>query len=703
MKLCKQYIFVVLLLLLSGINSVYPSWKLLKTFPEPVSCGYFFDSDNGLIGTGNYYQKSVGFPKIYWTSDGGTNWTEAQTPDPANGWVTSIFMKDANIGYASIFSYTYTLWKTVDGGKTWADHTSEPIGFATCVYATGKALIQSFWRQGFSGTASGGRSLDDGVTLEQIFNEDGYYESNGIDFADDQNGVVVMGPGGGAPLNCWITNDGGVNWNKGGALPESWSVYGVKGTQKYFCLPEGFQGTQNRVLYRSSDGGKNWSQVYAFNTRMTFTGHIAGFRNTLYIQTELNTGLGLYRSDDLGATWKFVGGPSNLRDTRFVVTGCNGEEVFAFNDKGEVWKTTDGGDGTLSPFSASAVLGFLQDSLYMESHYCQAVRKYIDLFDQGCNSIIIDTILISPNPYNEFSVDTARSGITVSRISSQRIPIIFHTDSNVTRHTALHIKAHSGSQIIDTSIVLVAKHSTAPELLLGEMKKAHAGDTVFVPVFLRQTQDSFSISHYELHLSYDGDILAPAFNGYQISGTLSAASTVIVGIPEPNGVFCTVDLATPITQLSDLSSPLIYLRMAVSLSHNLSSSVRLDSFSISTSAPLSLCSIPQTEFIVEPECGDSLLSYFMFSGKLPEFLSIHPNPNSGEAIAEISMPQPAILTIEIIDAIGKIVQNVCSQKQFQSGRYSLPINTSSLSSGLYLLRLHTSEGRVMQREIIVAR
>ncbi|HET9135268.1 MAG TPA: T9SS type A sorting domain-containing protein, partial [Candidatus Kapabacteria bacterium] len=73
------------------------------------------------------------------------------------------------------------------------------------------------------------------------------------------------------------------------------------------------------------------------------------------VQTENRSNDGLYRSDDGGISWRPVGGPVNGFDTRFFVTGCHGETVYAFDTLGGIYKTSDGGDGTLvpSPYIAS--------------------------------------------------------------------------------------------------------------------------------------------------------------------------------------------------------------------------------------------------------------------------------------------------------------------------------------------------------------
>ncbi|MDP4219316.1 MAG: T9SS type A sorting domain-containing protein, partial [Bacteroidota bacterium] len=284
--------------------------------------------------------------KIWWTSDGGTSWTQAATPS-SSGWITSIFMVDRQLGYASLYSQDYSLWQTTDGGRTWTDFTKGNNSPATCVYKTGKALIKTIWENGFQ---PGGISTDGGATFSQVFSG-GLNWSSGIDFSDGTFGVVTMGPdpGFGGQRVSWYSSDAGITWKQSGGLQEAWGVYGLKGTQKFISLPEGDKRNTNQSVFISNDGGKTWIRGFTFAGNPDFTGHIAGVGNTVYVQTySITTNAGMFRSDDFGQTWVNVGGPSNIRDTRFAVTGCSGETVYAFDDNGGVWKTTDGGDGAFS-------------------------------------------------------------------------------------------------------------------------------------------------------------------------------------------------------------------------------------------------------------------------------------------------------------------------------------------------------------------
>ena len=395
--------FLTLLLctgfLLFGLpQQCFSGWTKVKQFNTGVGCGYFFDAENGLIGLGEFNTKLFGgyIPtgplQIYWTSDGGNSWTESVMPKGGTGRVTSISMADRLTGYAAIFSNQYSLWKTTDGGKSWQDITNRHFDLVTSVYATSRAITKTVW-----GGNYGGRSIDGGNTFNTAFLY-GDGECNGIDFADDLNGIATIGPRGGA---CWMTSDGGVNWQQGDNLPESWSVYAVRGTKTFLALSEDNAMFPGQTVYWTQNGGQNWSTRYTFQGGPSFTGHIAGMGNTIYVQTDTVTNDGMYRSDDQGASWVNVGGPSNVRDTRFVVTGCRGEVVYAFDDQGWVWKTTDGGNGAFgfTPRIGSIPSARAGDSVLIPIYIDSTTSAFSISSVSG--SLSLNTDLLTP-----FGVDT---------------------------------------------------------------------------------------------------------------------------------------------------------------------------------------------------------------------------------------------------------------------------------------------------------
>src|SRR5579872_7304792 len=100
----KYALFIFIFCCAGQANGV---WNKVGQFNEPIASGYFFDRDNGLIGSGNNGNNG-GSMSIWWTSNGGTSWNQAKTPTNGNGWISSIFMYDKLTGYASLFSNDYS-------------------------------------------------------------------------------------------------------------------------------------------------------------------------------------------------------------------------------------------------------------------------------------------------------------------------------------------------------------------------------------------------------------------------------------------------------------------------------------------------------------------------------------------------------------------------------------------------------------------
>lgn len=349
-----RIILILIVCLLSRLSVA--GWTQIAQHNTSVySCGYFFNDKVGFIGG----TESAGWTgtrsKILYTINGGKTWSTSILPG-GNGKITSIFMVDSLLGYASADATNYSLLKTTDGGIHWEDVTTNNSGTSNCVYVTSKAIITTKWPQNTE--LIGGVSTNNGVTFSPVFYGLEIHKSNGIDFLDDLNGVVTMGPENdqNTPRYTYYTSDGGISWRRGGLLEESWGVYADKTSRSYYTLPEAQDPYRSDIVYRSVDNGRTWKILYNFpGNNMHFTGHITGVGKTIYVQSQNRTTDGLFRSDDGGVSWNAVGGPTNEFDTRFFVTGCRGEVVYAFDRNGGIYKTTDGGDGTLvpSPYIAS--------------------------------------------------------------------------------------------------------------------------------------------------------------------------------------------------------------------------------------------------------------------------------------------------------------------------------------------------------------
>lgn len=326
-----QHLLVLCLPLLSSASVLHARWDLIHSFNRRMQCVYFIDPLTGFAGS------NQGNARIYRTVDGGMTWTLAQTPTVSDAGVPSIIFY-GDVGYAAIDANTSTLWKSTDRGVSWVDISprtrfgQSATENAVNAIDAGNAIVLSTW--------SGGAWVNLPPSTVWNFQLRASQRSNGI--ASNGTDVVVTG----FHEAEWFSHDGGVTWGRANDIPESWSIYALNGTRWFYAASEGESNDRQRSIYRSQNGGETWQHLFTFPDQFLYlNGHIDGVGTRLYVQSENVSQQGMFRSDDLGVTWKSVLGPYNERDTRFSVTGC-GEIVYALNDQGELYKTMDGGDGS---------------------------------------------------------------------------------------------------------------------------------------------------------------------------------------------------------------------------------------------------------------------------------------------------------------------------------------------------------------------
>lgn len=338
---------VFLILLISSIASA--GWQQIAKIPAPVGCCFFLNDNVGFAGTGSYDRAPNTPLQIWVTVNGGYSWSQATTPSGV-GQVTQIVVDANGFGYASILSVNNTnlnRWRTTDGGYTWTD--------ATLPGTMGAGV----------GIAGNLASWVPGLGQNQNFN--GVFNFSGI------GSILTPGP------------------NSTGVPGESWSAYGEGTDNIWYVVSEMIQG----LRYKLPSG--NWAQRYDFSSLINstgVTGHIHGKLGVMYVQTKsrgmIRTGL-----QDSGKTWRLVGGPSNNLDTRsFWVMGCKGEVVIAFDGTGAVWKTTDGGDGSLSVNSPIV----WEEIKFPNISACTTSTKSAKLLNTQCGQMILTSVAIENDP-----------------------------------------------------------------------------------------------------------------------------------------------------------------------------------------------------------------------------------------------------------------------------------------------------------------
>jgi photosystem II stability/assembly factor-like uncharacterized protein len=462
LRKASQLVIVSVLIFFN--SAALATWNKVAQFPVTVDASFFFDEQRGFIALD-------GANGIKRTSDGGQTWINCSIPNGFAGYFTDIFMKDSLHGWVSIedVNTAHGLWSTSDGGVSWQINPSI-IGPFSSVYQTSSCLIVNN-RLNQSDLLF---STDGGLSFIRT-GSDNY---NGINFTDDLHGVTSAFKGSSGYAPALFTNDGGRTWsNTSGVLVEAWSVYAERGTPNFFIVGEKVASDPSipENVYASTDYGATWKTINVINTRTT--GHVAGGGQTIYVQclTPLQsnaTQTGLIRSTDAGKTWMFVGGPSNYRDTRFSVTGCNGATVYAFDESGGVWKTNDGGDGAIKELLTSPSLTPNQISL--SSSLCNSVTASLTYANLTCNALRIESIGFSD------STNAVVSKGALSFIRYPKLPQNLNADSedslvlkwdpkNLGTQkliTKAFIKVHGsipGSSVVFDTLLEVDAESFAPQ------------------------------------------------------------------------------------------------------------------------------------------------------------------------------------------------------------------------------------------------
>jgi photosystem II stability/assembly factor-like uncharacterized protein len=129
-----------------------------------------------------------------------------------------------------------------------------------------------------------------------------------------------------------------------------------------------YAGSHTGRLFKSEDGGTSWRELPYREARppaenppapskavkdvVSSVALVPGEAGTVYVS---NTRLGMFRSDDAGATWSALDGPrtvlsvtTSARDPATVWAACGGDGIWRSDDRGRTWTPVEGWRGTLA-------------------------------------------------------------------------------------------------------------------------------------------------------------------------------------------------------------------------------------------------------------------------------------------------------------------------------------------------------------------
>ncbi len=276
-----------------------------------------------------FYMGSTG-GGVWKTTDAGANWSNVTDGQIAVGSMGAIEVSesDPNIVYIgtgstrirSNVSVGRGVYKSVDAGKTWT----------------------------FAGLRETGQI--DSVRIHPTDPNTVYVAALGNAFAPSkERGVFKTTDGGKTWRNVLFVADsvGAVNLTLQPGSPDVMFVSMWHGQRKPWTIES---GSRDGGIYKSTNGGESWTKLGGGLPNEIFgrsnTVISAAAPNRVYALIEAKPGSGLYRSDDLGATWTAVNQSGFLYTRPFYYTTLgidptNADIVYVGN---EGWfKSSDGG------------------------------------------------------------------------------------------------------------------------------------------------------------------------------------------------------------------------------------------------------------------------------------------------------------------------------------------------------------------------
>jgi len=251
----------------------------------------------------------------------------------------------------------------------------------------------------YAGTASGGlwRSINSGHTWQPIFDKEAVHSIGAVKVQPDNPDIIWVGTGEGNPRNSHSAGNGVYKSIDGGS---SWKHLGLENSRNIHriiihrdnpdiiflsVMGSAWADTEERGVYKSTDGGTSWEKVLFVNPRTGCADLVADpsnpnkmfaamweYRREPWFFKSGGKGSGLYITYDAGETWKKIeekGLPKGeLGRIGIAISKSRPEYVYAIleAEKNGLYRSTDGGKN----WTLQTTQGFGDRPFYYSEIYC---------------------------------------------------------------------------------------------------------------------------------------------------------------------------------------------------------------------------------------------------------------------------------------------------------------------------------------------
>ncbi len=612
----KPILFFALFVLFTTTN-VYAQWKnvapnLLSNLPGKyvIGGGGIITHHNGILW--------VAFDDVWISIDSGKAWSlRSPFSSSRSGIVMDMASYDERI--AAVSTKKGQVYITTDQGFSWRDISPPARGaiLGICFAGSPKNIITCTNEGDIFVTTDGGGNWSINHLDITVFN---------VRSGSGGTAYAIAGPtkGGG---KLYKTSDAGQSWIPTPGIFD-WDSFSV---ERDLCDTTVFYISNEEILapidqfssiYVSHNTGSSWTLNHP-NSLPYYCGSIAVSENAVFAQTYSN----VERSTDQGQSWKFISGPPNTLDTRFV-TAMNDNIVFAVDSQGSIWETLNSGGDSLF-FPKNGKLSFSDKILFAKDSFaCNNITRYIKYFTSHCNP---------PDITNLEIVGKAASNYSLIPIVGDSIGVIFSPTKSGQLTASLLVSLSDGTS--DT--ILLQGFGIPPHPLsiaTTDQPTDTIGGSVNVPISINgldHEEDIDLVLQYDKQLIYRGSY-SPANVLLDIPGEeWSGRSKLHIAQAKPNVIlgYARFDV------FNDSLTPQFH--------------VTFDSVTILTTKSPCQYILPAsvTSTITPPlGCGIQTISRFIHDSTMPQ-LRIIPNPTSGD-ISITSSADLGEVSVAVYDMLG---------------------------------------------------